>query len=89
MIKSFFLPVVKKKVRLKKPQICIQKEDISDQKQPSCKKRVRPQKGYGEKDVKSKVAAELSLLNFLPLTYHHSHCLAATLDFTSFFTMAI
>ena len=31
---------------------------------------------------------ELSLLKFLPLTYHHSHFLAATLDFTSFFTMA-
>ena len=31
---------------------------------------------------------ELSLLKFLPLTYHHSHFLAATLDFTSFFTIA-
>ena len=31
---------------------------------------------------------ELPLLKFLPLTYHHSHFLAATLDFTSFFTMA-
>ena len=31
---------------------------------------------------------ELSLLIFLPLTYHHSHFLAATLDFTSFFTIA-
>ena len=31
---------------------------------------------------------ELSLLKFLPLTYHHSHFLAATLDFTSLFTMA-
>ena len=28
---------------------------------------------------------ELLLLKFLPLTYHHSHFLAATLDFTSFF----
>ena len=28
------------------------------------------------------------LLKFLPLTYHHSHFLAATLDFTSFFTIA-
>ena len=43
-----------------------------------------------KKDVKSKVAVlalnspELSLLKFLPLTYHHSHFLAATLDFTSF-----
>ena len=27
---------------------------------------------------------ELSLIKFLPLTYHHSHFLAATLDFTSF-----
>ena len=31
---------------------------------------------------------ELSLLKILPLTYHHSHFLAATLDFTSFFTIA-
>ena len=31
---------------------------------------------------------ELSLLKFLPLTYRHSHFLAATLDFTSFFTIA-
>ena len=31
---------------------------------------------------------ELSLLKFLPLTYHHSHFLVATLDFTSFFTIA-
>ena len=30
---------------------------------------------------------ELLLLKFLPLTYHHSHFLAATLDFTSFFTI--
>jgi len=30
---------------------------------------------------------ELSLLKFLLLTYHHSHFLATTLDFTSFFTM--
>jgi len=26
------------------------------------------------------------LLKFLPLAYHHSHFLAAILDFTSFFT---
>ena len=31
---------------------------------------------------------EFLLLKFLPLTYHHSHFLAATLDFTSFFTIA-
>jgi len=31
---------------------------------------------------------ELSLLKLLPLAYHHSHFLAATLDFTSFFTAA-
>jgi len=31
---------------------------------------------------------ELSSLKFLPLAYHHSHFLAATLDFTSFFTTA-
>ena len=35
-----------------------------------------------------KNSLELLLLNVLPLTYHHSHCLAATLDFTSFFTRA-
>jgi len=29
---------------------------------------------------------ELLLLKFLPLAYHHSHFLAATLDFTIFFT---
>jgi len=28
------------------------------------------------------------LLKFLPLAYHHSHFLAATLDFPSFFTTA-
>jgi len=31
---------------------------------------------------------ELSLLKFLPLTYHYSHFMTANLDFTSFFTMA-
>jgi len=31
---------------------------------------------------------ELLLLNFLPLTNHHSHFLVATLDFTSFLTTA-
>jgi len=31
---------------------------------------------------------ELSLLKNFPLAYHHSHFLVATLDFTSFFTMA-
>ena len=35
-----------------------------------------------------KNSPELSLLKFLPLTCHHSHFLAATLDFTSFFTIA-
>ena len=30
---------------------------------------------------------ELSLLQFLPLNYYHSHFLAATFDFTSFFTL--
>ena len=30
---------------------------------------------------------ELLLLNVLQLSYHHSHFLAATLYFTSFFTM--
>jgi len=32
---------------------------------------------------------ELLLLKFWLLTYHHSHFLAATLDFTSFLTMAL
>ena len=71
--------------------IQIQKEVISNQKQPSCKKGAAPKKAMVKKDVKSKVASnspQLSLLKFLPLTYHHSHFLAATLDFTSFFTMA-
>jgi len=31
---------------------------------------------------------ELSLLKFLPMNYYHSHFLAATFDFTSFFTLA-
>jgi len=53
-----------------------------------------PKKAIVKKDAKSKVAAkttnspELSLLKILPLANHHSHFLAATLDFTSFFTMA-
>ena len=40
------------------------------------------------KAMASQNLPELSLLKFLPLTYHHSHFLAATLDFTSFFTIA-
>jgi len=32
-------------------------------------------------------SAQLSLLKVLLLVYHHSHFLAAALDFTSFFTM--
>ena len=35
-----------------------------------------------------KNSPELLLLKFLPLPYHHSHFLAATLYFTSFFTIA-
>ena len=35
-----------------------------------------------------KNSPKLPLLKFSPLTYHHSHFLAATLDFTSFFTIA-
>jgi len=31
---------------------------------------------------------ELLLLKYLPLAHYHSHFLAATLDFTSFFTTA-
>ena len=38
--------------------------------------------------VSAQNSPELSLLKFLPLTYHHSHFLATTLDFTSFFTIA-
>jgi len=37
----------------------------------------------------NKNSPELSLFKILPLAYHHSHFLAATLDFTSLFTMAI
>ena len=40
---------------------------------------------FGEGNTNS---PELSLLKFLPLTYHHSHFLAATFDFISFFTLA-
>ena len=40
------------------------------------------------KTKRHKNSPELSLLKFLPLTYHHSHFLAVTLDFTSFFTIA-
>jgi len=40
---------------------------------------------HGEGNTNS---PELSLLKFLPLAYRHSHFLAATLDFTSFFTTA-
>jgi len=32
---------------------------------------------------------ELLLLYFLPLAHYYSHFLAATLDFTSFFTTAV
>ena len=37
---------------------CIYEYYLSNQKQPSCKKRCGPQKGHGEKDVKSKVVAK-------------------------------
>jgi len=40
---------------------------------------------HGEGNTNS---PKLSLLKFLPLAYHHSHFLTATLDFTSFFTAA-
>ena len=40
------------------------------------------------KTKRHKNSLELSLLKFLPLTYHHSHFLATTLDFTPFFTIA-
>jgi len=40
---------------------------------------------HGEGNTNS---PELSLLKFLRLAHHHSHFLAATLDFTSFFTTA-
>ena len=36
-------------------------------------------------DQAAQNSPELSLLKFLPSTYHHSHFLAATLDFTFFF----
>ena len=37
-----------------------------------------------KKDFLALISLELSLLKFLPLTYHHSHFLAATLDFIFF-----
>ena len=49
-------------------------------KQPSCKEKKCCQTAQN--------SPELSLVKFLPLIYHHSHFLAATLDFTSFFTIA-
>ena len=61
------------------------------------KKSVTLRKAMVKKDVKSKVAdknqvvpnlPELSLLKFLPLTYHHNHFSATTLDFTFFFIIA-
>jgi len=33
-------------------------------------------------------ATQIHLIKILPLVYHHSHFLTATLDYTSFFTMA-
>ena len=38
--------------------------------------------------VLAKNSPKLPLLKVLPLTYHHSHFLAATLDFTSYFIIA-
>ena len=61
MIKSFSSSCGKeKKDRLKKSQIIqIQKEVISNPKQPCCKKKsVAPKKAMVIKDVKSKVAAK-------------------------------
>ena len=43
---------------------------------------------FGAKTKWHQNSPELLLLKFLPLTYHHSHFLTATLDFTSFFTIA-
>jgi len=40
----------------------LQKEVKSNSKQPSCKKCVQPQKGHCEKDVKSKLAANLAVM---------------------------
>jgi len=51
----------------------LQKGVKSNPKQPSCKKRVRPQKGHCEKAPNF---FWLSLLKILPLAYyHHSHFL--------------
>ena len=76
--------------------IQIQKE--VNQNSQAVKKQCGPQKGYGEKrceiqgggqEMAVMVGSEMALIClFLPLTYHHSHFLAATLDFTSFFTIA-
>ena len=52
---------------------------ISTQKQPSCKK------GYGPCKKKEHTnLPKFLLLKLLPLSYHHSHFWAATLDFTTF-----
>ena len=65
----------------------IQKEVKSNPKQPSCKKRSAALKKAMVESLAPN-SSELPLLKFLPLTYHHSHFLAATLDFTSFSTIA-
>ena len=59
------------------------KEVISNPKQPSCEKKV-----WARVKKVAPISPELLLLKFLQLTYHHSLFLAATLDFTSFFTLA-
>ena len=51
------------------------------------KESVAPKKAMVKKQAALN-SFELLLLKFLPLTYHHSYFLAATLDFTSFFTIA-
>ena len=78
----------------------VRKEVTSKQKQTRCEKSMCEIQGGSQEIMAISVdfsmfhynsapnSPELSLLKFLLLAYHHSHFLATTLDFTSFFTMA-
>ena len=72
------------------------------QKQPSCIKRVRPSKSLGEKSCEIKGGGyemtAMMLINFIMHKviikiychpHHCSHIMAATFDFTTFFTQAV
>ena len=78
----------KKCVALKKATV---KKDVKSRWQPrnGCDGRLMVRILMMAIQVKRhKNSPELPLLKFLPLTYHHSHFLATTLDFTSFFIIA-